>query len=188
MATAKGELSVLGGEAGHKWKNLFCQLHHGKLQFFESEKDSLRFQAEPLFQIKVSGSRYGKTTVIPKENKDFCFSFRIPYAIYLSASSESELQKWMDVIQNEGTAEFIDNITNVPTPHYFKKTSFNHPVWCHHCFKFVWGIAYQGFECSSCSYICHEKCKDSVGNDCSPTLKQPVTEEQKKSVKENNNV
>jgi len=177
----KGNLDIVGGEAGPKWKRFYCQTQGGRLSCFASEKESLRYGSQPAFEIKLSGAVYGEQNKVPKEQKEFCFSFRIPHAVYFSASTKDELTGWLDAFVEEGTCELNTDIVSVPAPHFFKKTSFSHPVWCHTCFKFLWGLTNQGYECTSCSYVCHDKCKDSVPQDCGPTEREPVTDDQKKS-------
>lgn len=50
--------------------------------------------------------------------------------------------------------------------HSLKKTNFPKPTWCAYCKQFIWGLAYQGYSCSTCDQPFHPKCLVSLGADC----------------------
>ncbi|XP_046839229.1 diacylglycerol kinase theta-like [Xenia sp. Carnegie-2017] len=68
--------------------------------------------------------------------------------------------------------------------HSFSKKTYHKPTYCHHCTDMLWGFTNQGFQCSVCNFVSHEKClalitipchylactliKDPVGHQWSP--------------------
>ncbi|KAH3765554.1 hypothetical protein Pelo_2594 [Pelomyxa schiedti] len=55
--------------------------------------------------------------------------------------------------------------------HQFTRVHFNKPTWCEFCGGFLWGVwSKQGFQCSDCKFVCHEKCATSVRSKCNGPL------------------
>lgn len=51
-------------------------------------------------------------------------------------------------------------------PHRWHKTQYNHPTWCDYCTKFLWGLRFQGVQCTGCKQNLHKKCSEKSGDNC----------------------
>ncbi|OAF68875.1 hypothetical protein A3Q56_03404 [Intoshia linei] len=51
-------------------------------------------------------------------------------------------------------------------PHQFVKKTFNKPNYCHQCCEFLWGFINQGYICSDCNFVCHERCINIITCPC----------------------
>ncbi|CAF4899075.1 unnamed protein product, partial [Rotaria socialis] len=54
--------------------------------------------------------------------------------------------------------------------HLMKLKQFNHPVHCALCDGFMWGLYYQGFQCSHCSLVTHKKCCHDISFWCKKSM------------------
>jgi len=56
--------------------------------------------------------------------------------------------------------------------HVWKHTYFKSPTWCNYCKNFIWGVtSKQGFRCTVCKNIAHEKCRP-----CAPPCGNPAVQ------------
>ncbi|XP_060530285.1 myotubularin-related protein 13 isoform X2 [Cylas formicarius] len=51
-------------------------------------------------------------------------------------------------------------------PHRFEKYNYSTPSHCDLCSSVLWGPVKTGMRCMDCGYSCHEKCAESVPNNC----------------------
>lgn len=59
----------------------------------------------------------------------------------------------------------MDNDTNL---HKFQLTTFHSFTYCDKCSKLLWGMAKQGYLCTSCGLKCHEACIKDIKQTCKP--------------------
>ncbi|XP_055374757.1 protein vav isoform X2 [Condylostylus longicornis] len=86
-------------------------------------------------------------------------SKRTAYTLYLK--SETERNKWCKALN-----EAIDNLDPPgcrSTNHKFDITTFEVPVICRHCSKFLKGRIHQGYRCRVCEIAVHKGCISSTG-------------------------
>lgn len=81
------------------------------------------------------------------------------FTLYLK--SEAEQNKW-----NKTLTDAMENL-NPPgmrsTDHKFEITTFESPVICRHCSKFLKGRIFQGYKCKVCEISVHKGCISSTG-------------------------
>uniref|UniRef100_A0A1X7V9D8 Diacylglycerol kinase n=1 Tax=Amphimedon queenslandica TaxID=400682 RepID=A0A1X7V9D8_AMPQE len=63
----------------------------------------------------------------------------------------------------------------VKTGHEFKVKSYYKPTYCHQCSELLWGLMNQGYQCTVCNFVCHERCLSSLTVDCTHLLSEQIT-------------
>lgn len=94
-------------------------------------------------------------------------------AFTLYMKTEAERNKW-----NKALQEAMDNLEPPGcrnTDHKFSIATFEAPVICRHCSKFLKGRIHQGYKCKTCEIAVHKGCISSTGRcrQSSAVLSQP---------------
>ncbi|XP_063243092.1 protein vav [Bacillus rossius redtenbacheri] len=95
-------------------------------------------------------------------------SERTAYTLY--TRSDELKRKWIEAIQSA-----LDNMEPPgmkKTDHKFLMHSFDRPVICHHCSKFLKGLILQGYRCQKCDIAVHKLCIEYSGR-CGAPLPPP---------------
>jgi guanine nucleotide exchange factor VAV len=82
-------------------------------------------------------------------------------AFTLYMKTEAERQKWIKALQ-----EAMENLEPPGcrnTDHKFQITTFEAPIICRHCSKFLKGLIHQGYRCKECEISVHKGCISSTG-------------------------
>lgn len=86
-------------------------------------------------------------------------------AFTLYMKTEQERNKWSKALQDA-----MDNLEPAGcrnTDHKFQITTFDRPMICWHCSKFLKGRIHQGYRCKACDIAVHKGCISSTGH-CKP--------------------
>jgi Phorbol esters/diacylglycerol binding domain (C1 domain) len=67
------------------------------------------------------------------------------------------------------------------TGHKFEVTNFLRPTYCDLCSNFIWGIANQGSQCTTCGFSIHHKCKPLVKSHCDGAILTPPSSPKEQS-------
>ncbi|XP_054008183.1 protein vav isoform X1 [Hylaeus anthracinus] len=93
------------------------------------------------------------------------------YTAYtLSARTEEQKQMWIKALQDA-----MDNVNPAAcrnTNHKFKVTTFDNPLSCQRCGKFLKGRIFQGYRCEVCRVAVHKQCIAHSGR-CTPAPPPP---------------
>ncbi|XP_076280668.1 vav guanine nucleotide exchange factor isoform X2 [Lasioglossum baleicum] len=93
------------------------------------------------------------------------------YTAYtLFARTEDQKQMWIKAFQDA-----MDNVNPSAcrnTNHKFKLTTFDRPLSCQRCDKFLKGRIFQGYRCDVCRYAVHKQCIAQSGR-CAPVPLPP---------------
>ncbi|KXJ75593.1 hypothetical protein RP20_CCG011455 [Aedes albopictus] len=82
-------------------------------------------------------------------------------AFTLYMKTEEERDKWKRAF--DIAMEVIDPIGCRNTDHRFNVCTFDAPIICRHCSKFLKGKIHQGYRCKSCEIVVHKGCISSTG-------------------------
>ncbi|XP_055613942.1 protein vav isoform X2 [Uranotaenia lowii] len=82
-------------------------------------------------------------------------------AFTLYMKTEEERDKWKRAL--DIAMEVIDPIGCRNTDHRFYVYTFDSPIICRHCSKFLKGKIHQGYRCLSCEVVVHKGCISSTG-------------------------
>ncbi|XP_021699717.1 protein vav isoform X1 [Aedes aegypti] len=82
-------------------------------------------------------------------------------AFTLYMKTEEERDKWKRAF--DIAMEVIDPIGCRNTDHRFSVCTFDAPIICRHCSKFLKGKIHQGYRCKSCEIVVHKGCISSTG-------------------------
>ncbi|XP_044262006.1 protein vav isoform X2 [Tribolium madens] len=100
----------------------------------------------------------------------FCYSFHLVkndnVMVYTIFVRTLELKQQMIKAINDA----LDNIHPAAlkrTNHTFELQTFNGPVQCFHCSKYLRGLIYQGYKCTVCEIGVHKQCIAHSGRCCS---------------------
>ncbi|XP_078045355.1 vav guanine nucleotide exchange factor isoform X3 [Augochlora pura] len=91
-------------------------------------------------------------------------------AYTLFARTEEQKQLWMKALQDA-----MDNVNPSAcrnTNHKFKLVTFERPLSCHRCGKFLKGRIFQGYRCEVCRSAVHKQCIAQSGR-CTPVSLPP---------------
>lgn len=69
----------------------------------------------------------------------------------------------LKAIISQNFREVIDPIGCRNTDHRFNVCTFDAPIICRHCSKFLKGKIHQGYRCKSCEIVVHKGCISSTG-------------------------
>lgn len=157
LISISGWLIVYGGSKFtlQKQKRMWCTLENNKFQIWKNENITGK---TPVLDLDLEFGYHN----LESENK---FSIRLPHLMtFVIDEPEKSASDWIAVLNNWNISQpWTPELSKTQhTPHYFVKTSFKQATWCSFCKKFIWGLVYQGYECSACGYICHLKCLNEV--------------------------
>ncbi|XP_026480892.1 protein vav-like [Ctenocephalides felis] len=126
----------------------------------------------PLHEYRIDDSQTRRTL-----GKDTRFQYswflvrkRRETAYTLYAHTEEKKRNWIRAMQ-----EAMDNVEPavcMKTDHKFVLKTFDRPLACHHCSKFLKGRIFQGYKCESCGIAVHKTCIANSGR-CGPPQPPP---------------
>lgn len=144
-------------------KNAHTRIGDGQYSF----RDSHNLQD---YHVEINHSRRTLTRdarlryqlLLVKKNKATAFT--------LYMKTEAERNKWTKALQ-----EAMENLEPPgcrTTDHKFQITTFEAPIICRHCSKFLKGRLHQGYKCKTCEISVHKGCISSTGR-CRQTMSLP---------------
>lgn len=111
-------------------------------------------------------------------NKEARWSFHLvknPNTVYTFTVRSIELKEQMIKAINDA----LDNIhpANIEqhTSHHFELQTFTKPEQCHHCSKYLKGLIFQGYRCSTCQIAAHKSCLIYTGKCGRPPNHSPTS-------------
>lgn len=111
----------------------------------------------------VRDARFKYQLLLAKKSKEAAFT--------LYMKTEIEREKWMKAITD--AIDVIEPPGCRSTDHKFSITTFEKPMTCRHCSKFLKGLIHQGYKCRVCEICVHKGCISSTGR-CMLTQAPPV--------------
>ena len=84
------------------------------------------------------------------------------YSLTLKTSKDL-LREWIMTLN--AVVELFPLISTLTT-HHLSRAHFHKPTWCAICKDFIWGLSFQGYECSTCGEPFHPKCLQALPANC----------------------
>jgi len=185
-----GELVTLGGHITERFSKswVFADRLTEKISISESEKD----QSKPIESFSLKNCSYfivdgGLLQFIsakyPLESPG-CFALRNSEGeLFYMYATEKIIRQWTTYIETNFKPRMESKEEMSILPHIFVKTHFNNPTFCQHCSEFIWGLGFQGCQCTICEYAIHKRCLPNVTiANCGEPLKK-LSETQKNQTK-----
>jgi len=174
----EGEINLLGGQV-KEWTKVSISIKKDQFKIYKSQKEMKKGKTLESFTLKGCTSMDTSPAQLSAFKLEHGFTIKNTshFPFYFCGDTREETKKWLDrFIQSGATKQ--DKSTKSTTPHTFHRKHFNTPTFCQHCSAFIWGLGYQGYQCTICKYAIHQKCKDKVPESCGDKLKTPTVEQE----------
>lgn len=137
------------------------RIGEGQYTFRESH-NLADYRIEMAHSRKTLGrdARFKYTLLLARKSNETAFT--------LYMKTEVDREKWMKAL-NEAM-EMIEPLGCKNTDHKFVLFTFEKPMTCRHCSRFLKGLIHQGYRCKKCDISVHKGCISSSGRCKQPPL------------------
>uniref|UniRef100_A0A336LIL2 CSON005630 protein n=1 Tax=Culicoides sonorensis TaxID=179676 RepID=A0A336LIL2_CULSO len=135
----------------------------GEAQYsFREAHNLIDYRVESCAQTRRRDPRFKYQLLLARKSQSTAFT--------LYMKTEAERNKWIKALH-----EALDNLEPPGfrnTDHKFYLFTFERPISCWHCSKFLKGLIHQGYFCKVCEIGVHKGCISSTGR-CKQNVSQP---------------